>query len=209
MDRRDFVKLLGFGSAVVPTEVKGEIVPQTLSVSDPASLDRIWWDIAEEWLYAGVQIPKNSMQSEYTLFQEVLGMPRLDGTYTDTTWTNMVRAGELPPPTVYGIQKIGVCFDPRTEPALRSTFVGRYVLTVWIGQKRYFRAPLSAMFSVGEPSLEVNPVFPVKGAIGLELPIVIPSMMSFHVTLEGQPIQPHGRLKLWAYFVGRHARAVQ
>jgi hypothetical protein len=93
----------------------------------------------------------------------------------------------------------------------RSRFIESSSVEVWLGQKNYFRAPLSAMFAVGEPKgAGPFPEFPVKGMIDImPLPLIIADQMSFWGQIVTKPYDYKSTMRMWLVYEGLHARGVQ
>lgn len=212
-DRRSFLKLFGVSTAAVATAEGVEVVS---SPDAPAQFE--WdahrplfrhgtlFDVRPQSLYHRIDIPKNSMQACYQGFSTFRGMDN------DLTITNMVRANCLPEPNSFQVQKFGIVFSPKTEPALRSAFLDRYMVRFAIAQKTYFEGPLSFIFStVGEPDREKG--FTTLPDIGLAdisaVPLIISDEVTFRAEIIGTPIQTHGKLIFWIVLQGIMARAVQ
>jgi hypothetical protein len=221
--RRGFLKLFGVSSAaivVAPSVANAEPTIEVLK-ADEASISeqqrtieqtfpQIHYrndvlDVRDEPLWSRLRIEPNSMRRQYQLFQEAIGPDcGLDK-------TNMHRAGCLVAPEMYCIKKIGFVFSPKTIPALRSAFIDRYTMHLFLGHKRYWEAPLSTVFSVGEPDRDEKgfATLPDAGFATLEIPLVIEQELYFCLELVGEPIHPCGKVTGWAVFKGLHAVGVQ
>jgi hypothetical protein len=208
-DRRSFLKLFGLSSAAIATvDAHGETV-----IEQHRDVPVTGGPIAEKereletlksynlfrtgWLYSALEIPRNSMRSSY---------PNLFG-YSDyfssgdtvrrptLADTNMERPGSLPMPEMFAVRRIGVLFSGTTLPALRAAFAERYTLSFYVGSRRYWEAPIASMFGVGEIE---NIDRSALGFVNLEIPLIIPSGQQFNAMIQGTPLSPHGRIRLWA-----------
>ncbi len=218
-DRRGFLKLFGLSSAAIaaaPAVANAEPTVEIVKADPPplpeppkgmGTMFRMpppyrqdMMNVVNEPLWSRVRIERNEMQAEYKLF----GGPNHD----DNDWaeTNLSRANALLSPEMYAIQKIGFVFSPGTIPALRSAFIDRYMLTLWLGRKRYWEAPLSMCFSIGEPDREKGfATLPDAGFVELDIPLVIENELYFKLQLTGKPIHPCGKITAWGVFKGLHA----
>jgi hypothetical protein len=221
-DRRRFLKLFGVSTAAIaaaPAMLDAEPTVEVISSGAPEPLplaraDQSWpanfcpetclLDVRDEPLWSQLRVEQNAMKDRYVLFQEHLG--------NDVTLaqTNMELSGTLMNPEMYCIKKIGFVFSPSTIPALRSAFINRYTLALWLGRKRYWEAPLASVFSVGEPDREKGfATLPDDGFMTLDIPLVIDQGLYFNLEVVGKPIHPCGKLTGWALFKGLHAVGIQ
>ncbi len=235
-DRRGFLKLFGLTSAAfvaadasasappvdIVTAAPAELaaMPSPHSVQSFATLNRIhrpWspsvMDLRDEPLWGRVRIERNSMLDTYRIFQ---GPNCGNGGY-DPSETNIDQPGSLLSPQAFCIKKIGFVFSPQTLPALRSAFIDRYALRLYLGQKRFWEAPLSMVFSVGEPTPD-NPgpdgnlgfqTLPDAGFVSLAIPLILESGYYFNLELVGTPIHPCGKITAWGVFKGLHVVGIQ
>jgi len=125
--------------------------------------------------------------------------------------TNLYQACRLYAPESFAIKQVGVDFSPTCDPKDRCRFIDHSAVEVWIGQKNYFRAPLSQMFGVGEPSWQRPfPEFPVKGMIDLlPLPLIIEHQLHFWGQIVTKPWNYSKRIRCWLVYEGLHARGMQ
>jgi hypothetical protein len=207
-DRRGFLKLFGLSSAAVASATAKEPSIETFESEAPlAPPQRDYGDylnVVSEPLWSQLRIEPNTMKSVYSLFQD----PRVDGSLAET---NMLMHGQLPMPEAYSIDKIGFVFSPTTIPALRSAFIDRYALGLFLGNKRYWQAPLSTIFSVADPSRDEKgfATLPDEGFAKLDIPLVIEAGVYFNLTVIGKPIYPCGKIIGWGVFKGLHAYGIQ
>ena len=87
-------------------------------------------------------------------------------------------------------------------------------MDLWLGQKTYWRSPVSHLFCVGEVGVNekdrVNPEVPMQYMHELEIPLIIQDQMSFRVGLTGtEYFRPEHRMKMWSVLSGLHARGIQ
>ena len=123
--------------------------------------------------------------------------------------TNMFQAGRLDPPRAFASQRLGVVFSPKCDAASRSELINNYSVSMWIGQKQFFRAPMSEMFSVGEPTNKQFPELPVQGMVDVRpLPLIMQYGYNFHAEIVGKPFKS-GYIKMWVVYDGLDARVVQ
>jgi hypothetical protein len=115
---------------------------------------------------------------------------------------------------VFGFNRVGVFVSPGVACRLWAAFAERATLEIMVEQKVYFRAPLAALFDVRELSQD-DGLYTVsadllRGAVRLDLPVVIPAGMQFsgYLTVR-DPFAVHGKIKLWAYLAGRSSRSAQ
>jgi hypothetical protein len=220
-DRRGFLKLFGLSTAAIvaaPVAADAEPTVEVIKSESPAPevaahgfepyFDRehtMLMDVRDEPLWSALRIEPNSMRSRYKLFQDV-GQDGL--TLGDT---NMLRPGALPAPEMYCIKQIGFVFSPKTIPGLRSAFIDRYALSLHLGRKRYWEAPLSTVFSVAEPERDEKgfATLPDAGFATLEIPLVIEQELYFSLEVIGKPIHPCGKILGWGVFRGLHAVGIQ
>jgi hypothetical protein len=218
--RRGFLKLFGVSSAAIaiaPSVANAEPSVEVVMapIQEPAPLSGVFLqptrdyrhglDVQSGSLYSRLRIEPNSMLSRYQLFQEGMG----EGcTLADT---NMHIPGALIQPEMYCIKQIGFVFSPKTIPGLRSAFIDRYALSLHLGRKQYWEAPLSTVFSVGEPDRDEKgfATLPDAGFATLEIPLVIEAGLYFSLDLIGKPIHPCGKITGWGVFKGLHARGIQ
>jgi hypothetical protein len=211
-DRRDFLKLFGLSSAAVaiaegsaseiemvsaPSPVPLPIVSQTAAFMKQSPHNT--YDVRDEPLYSVVHTERNAMKEDYRFFacsgQDTLAE------------TNLCQSNRLMNPEAYCVKQIGFVFSPLTLPALRSAFIDRYALSVGVGRKPYFTAPLALLFSVAdvEPDRENGfAKFPDEGFVKLEIPLIFAPGVYFWAQLIGKPIHPCGKLTGWAVFKGLH-----
>lgn len=232
-DRRTLLKVFGLGAAVAPvlhgdTE-RMEFVEDLQPAPDVASRRLApyeYLDVVHNHLYSALDIGKQRVssslivgpsgepievrvpnaQSSYLLFSYGVGespgeLGHRTATYSDT---NLHQRMRLDAPESYAVSRVGVLFSPATSPRVRESFAERYVFTLWIGKKQYFRAPVASMFAVGEIEATESPA---AGFISLEVPIIIANQFSFYVELQGEPNEAD-ELKLWAVLGNLHARGV-
>lgn len=218
-DRRSFLKLFGVSTAAiaaVPTLANAEPTVEVVKAEFPHTQTTIqptfpqlhyrndFMDVRDEPLWSQLRIEQNSMQERYQLFQDTLGF---DCTLAQT---NMLQHGQLPQPETYCIKQIGFVFSPKTIPALRSAFIERYTLQLFLGRKRYWEAPLATVFSIGEPDRDKGFAnFPDIGFVTLEIPLVIEAGLYFCLNVSGKPIHPCGKITGWGVFKGLHAVGIQ
>lgn len=227
-DRRDFLKLFGLGTAaiatvdplpgakaaapgdanmVVETIPPAEISPvQAFQGSVEARAVPNLLQVCDAMLWSQLEVERNDMLETYSLFQEPLGLRR------DLAKTNMEHAGMLPAPSMFCIKQIGFFFSAKTIPALRSAFVDRYVLSLTLGRKTYWQAPLASLFAVRTPASEDAAEFaslPDAAFAALEIPLIIGVGMNFKLEAIGSPMRPCGTLKGWGVFKGLLARGIQ
>lgn len=222
-DRRSFLRLFGASTAAVatvegietvsaptaPAEFQSDQNFRGIAGSDWACR-AIAFEVRPEVLYQRIDIDKNAMPGRFDVFSISLGMPTGDG-YADYTVTNLQKPNCLPMPNAFQVRKLGVVFSPKSEPGLRSAFLDRYEMCFRVQQKTYWRAPLSFMFSVGEPERQRGfTTLPDKGLADIgEIPLILTDEITFHAELYGKPIHPCGRLKFWVVAEGLMARAIQ
>jgi hypothetical protein len=221
--RRGFLKLFGVSTAAIvaaPTVIDAEPTVEVIKAEpeipeqpiegtwrNPRLHDDpyMYLDVRDEPLWSQLRIEPNSMLGHYRLFQQT----GADGLTRGET--NMLEAGKLPAPEKYCIKQIGFVFSPKTIPGLRSAFIDRYALSLNLGRKRYWEAPLSTVFSVAEPERDAKgfATLPDAGFATLEIPLVIEHELYFSLELIGKPIHPCGKVLGWGVFKGLHAVGVQ
>jgi hypothetical protein len=215
-DRRGFLKLFGLSTAAVAAvpAIGADPTIEVVTADTPAITPNpfvpgrapvfqgLEYCVRDEPLWSMVKIEPNSMRVRYQLFQQP-GETMAE--------SNMRMGGMLPMPEMYSIRQIGFVFSPQTIPALRSAFIDRYALALWLGRKTYWEAPLSTVFSVGEPDRDKNgfATLPDAGFATLDIPLVIEQSLFFCLELIGKPIHPCGKLKGWGVFRGLHAVGIQ
>lgn len=232
--RRDLLKLFGLGAAIVPAVASAggvEMVTATPAelAAFPTGPGNFWFpdlEIVADWMYSKATVPKNQLPSEIPFFAHALGTPIVDelgrAGWADIANTNVWRANQLPPPCHFAIESLGVIFSPLVEPGLRSVFSERYAIELMLGNKTYFRAPIAACFDVSESRTGIGasvdpvegqdanrvkyPVTALRASIPLNVPIVLEPLQEFSVRAVGTPFRPSGKLSLWVYLQGRHAR---
>jgi hypothetical protein len=225
-DRRGFLKLFGVSTAAIvaaPIAADAEPTVEVMKTETPATpqselIERTWrnprlhegpygynLDVRDEPLWSALRIEPNSMVGSYKLFQQT----GADGLTLGET--NMLQAGKLPAPEMYCIKQIGFVFSPKTIPGLRSAFIDRYALSLYLGRKRYWESPLSTVFSVAEPERDAKgfATLPDAGFATLEIPLVIEHELYFSLELIGKPIHPCGKILGWGVFRGLHAVGIQ
>lgn len=220
--RRGFLKLFGVSTAAMvaaPVSADAEPAIEVVEVAKaepplssagfgPYELGKIpngyMLDVRDEPLWSQLRIEPNSMLSSYKLFQQA----GAGCTYAET---NMHIPGALINPEMYCIKQIGFVFSPQTIPALRSAFIDRYSLALYLGRKRYWEAPLSTVFSVAEPERDAKgfATLPDAGFATLEIPLVIEAGLYFSLDVIGKPIHPCGKILGWGVFRGLHAVGIQ
>ena len=179
--RRGFLKMFGVSTAAIvaapitaDAEPTVEVVKTDEQIAPKDDFNFLrpihradMMDVRDEPLWSSLRIEPNSMMERYSLFQQTAQ----DGFSLGET--NMHIPGSLIQPEAYCIKEIGFVFSPKTIPALRSAFIDRYALELRIGQKRYWHAPLSTVFSVGEPERDTKgfATLPDAGFASLEIPL--------------------------------------
>jgi hypothetical protein len=219
-DRRSFLKRLGLGAAIIPNTV-GDAGADRSAAAETVRAPEceipesgFLTELTSDWLYSGLVIPRNSMRDSYYLFADALGHAAPAGGQVDLSLTNMLRPCQLPPPHVFAFNRVGVFVSPGVACRLWAAFAERATLEIQVGQKVYFRAPLAALFDVRELSQD-DGLYTVsadllRGAMRLDLPVVIPAGMQFSGSLYvREPFAVHGKIKLWAYLAGRSSRGLQ
>lgn len=218
-DRRSFLKRLGLGAAVIPNTLEGadrSAAAETARAPECEIPDSgFLTELTSDWLYSGLVIPKNSMRNCYYLFADALGHAApAGGGQVGLELTNMLRPCQLPPPHVFAFNRVGVFVSPAVPVRLWAAFAERAVLEICVEQKIYFRSPLAALFDVHEISQD-DGLYKVsaerlRGALSLDLPVVIPAGMQFsgHLSIR-EPLPVHAKIKLWAYLAGRSSRSAQ
>lgn len=228
--RRDFLKVFGLTSAVavnVSTDKGAEFEkvtaeePITPLTHEPFFNRRSAYDVVDGQLYSSLEIDGgeeliNGYSSQFFSYGLLgpSGSSMLGGRWANLNDTNLSNAFRLDVPEMFAIKRIGLVFSPSCDPKDRSALVDSFAISLWLGQKCYFRMSTANLFSVGKPSIKetnrINPEFPVKYMHGLELPVVIETMLHFYVQLEGGSyFRPEHRMKMWAVLEGSHARGVQ
>jgi len=190
------------------------------------------YEIVPAWLYSQMVIDKNELREFIPFFGHAIGttLPVGAGNASALGWanisnTNMYRANQLPPPSYFLVEGIGVVFSPLVEPGLRSVFAERYTAELRVDDKIFFHAPVAMMFDVAERAGEIGPGeewpegrgdkvcaarYPVtayRGCVPLDPPLILEPLRQFGVSLVGRPFRPSGKLSLWVYLKGRHARS--
>jgi hypothetical protein len=224
-NRRNFLKALGVGAAIVPTVNGHELVkvdavgpvpapqfPATEFLSAP-QLGGFQGVVTSDWLYSMVEIERNQMQSRIVFFGDSVGAPRANGKgYSTLTHTNLCRGFQLPPPEMFLVQRLGLIFPATTVPGLRSFFTDCYAADLQLGDTILFRAPVASMFCTLDPATFADGRYPgaaLRGSVELDIPVLIESLQQFSFYLSGTPIPVHGKVKVWAYLAGRHLRPRQ
>ena len=228
--RRDFLKVFGLSSAIavnVSTDKGAEFEKVTakepiLSLTNPAlgRLNGGDYSVVDGQLYSSLEIDGekelidcySSQFFSYGLGPN--GSSLLGGRWANLNDTNLFNAFRLDAPEMFAVKHIGLVFSPSCNPKDRSELVDSFTISLWLGQRCFFRMPTANLFSVGEPNVKeinrINPEFPVKYMHQLELPVVIDTMAHFYVQLEGGSyFRPEHRMKMWAVLDGLHARGIQ
>lgn len=144
-------------------------------------------------------------KARYELFSYAIGHPTGFGTEATQADTNLYLPMRLECPEHFAISIIGVLFAPSVDPAMRNSFAERYAVKLWIGRKCYWTSPVAALFAVGEIDKLDGPAM---GFAALKVPVILPPMMDFWVSLEGNP-QESDELSLWAVLGELRANGVQ
>lgn len=214
-DRRSFLKRLGLGAAIVPNTLEGADRSAAAEVVHAREFERPDVETGElisSWLYSGLVIPKNSMRDSYSFFCDSLGAAAPHGGQVGLDLTNMLRSGQLPPPEVFAISRVGVFVSPATQCQLWGVFAERSVLEIQVENKVYFQGPVASLFGTERPHGDLYTVSAehLRGAITLPLPVVIPTYGSFRAMLYvREPLRVHAKIKMWVYLAGRSSRSVQ
>jgi hypothetical protein len=211
-DRRRFLKLFGVSTAAIaaaPAIANAEPIVEVLKAEAVSGLIPNYrldmMDVRDEPLWSRLRVERNEMRESYSLFSGPDHSMR-EGLID----TNLDIPNALIQPEAYCIQKIGFVFSPSTIPVLRSAFIERYTLTVNLGRKRYWEAPLAMCFSIGEPDREKGfATLPDDGFMSLEIPLIIEAGLYFCLGVVGKPIHPCGKLTGWGVFKGLHAVGIQ
>ena len=211
-DRRGFLHIFGISSAVVASGT--EVTKEALAEVGPiVALDRRGlprdlpypqfprYDVVREALYSKLEIPKNTMRKQHSVFDFVGygGDPRkgLCDTNLDMPYT-------LAAPECFCVQRIGIVFSSTTEPKLRDVFAERFAFRFVMGQKAYLTAPIAHAMAVSD-SYSTKLLFDIS-----KLPLIITHGYHFRVDLLSErPLMPHGKIVLWAVLDGMRARGVQ
>ena len=216
--RRDFLKLFGVTAAAIPAvSVAGETVeihkdPSVEPLGNLAKRYEDHFDVQRAQLYSALEITGGRPRSQFRFFDyglgTVLDWKRGNATIADT---NMSRAGCLCVPESFLVENVGVTFSPASDAKERSRFIEASVLTVWLQQKAYWRAPVASLFSVGErrKASQINPEFPVSAIATLDIPLILHPDMYFAVEIDAPKFYPEMPLRMWAVLEGKHARAFQ
>jgi hypothetical protein len=212
-DRRDFLKVFGVSSAAV---VGAAGMPEVIRADTGAPLAppplpghhedvkkwemRDYMSVVSGLLYDRIDIPKNGLKSQHTFFQS--GWQQNHG----PEYTNVMCQGRLDAPEMFKVCKVGVTFSPGISPELRDAIIRRYAVTLWLGQKYYFRAPMVEAFGPANS----DPTVDFKTLFTLDLPLIIASDHNFWLdisTSDPLPISP--KVSLWGVLHGQHARGVE
>ena len=220
-DRRNFLKIFGLGTAVVASAKSIEKVEQSPEEVEPlitagAKFNRALtqkapfaWpnsrshDVVSETLYSKLTIPKNTMESRYTLYDYAVGIPHTDGVH-DLSDTNSYMPRRLCAPEYFCVKQLGIVFSSTTKRMLQYVFAERFSFSLWLHQKRYFQSPIAFAALRGD-KFAPSAMFDIS-----DLPLIIPYDYQFHVELTtSRPIMPHGKIVLWSVLGGLMARGIQ
>lgn len=217
-DRRNFLKIFGVTAAAVPAvslageemHVENEVTAKPIT---PPYIDSShMYDVQSAQLYSAIETNDGRPVSRLQFFSYGCGDPVDWKPFHRASLadTNMHRAGALVQPEKFCVEEIGLVFSPASNAAERSRFIASAALTVWIGQKAYWRSPVAALFSVGEQraTSRSNPEFPITGMASLSLPLILHPDCSFHTEVDAPGFYPEAPLRMWAVLQGKHARGI-
>lgn len=216
-DRRRFLKMFGVTTAAIGattlngTEIE-KVTDQTVTplVIDPEHI----MDVRHEPLYSALVLDPGWPKERHQFFGYSLGMANPYATpwvsssdpYIRYSETNMQMANRLSAPRLYCVKRIGVLFSPTSDRLDRVNFIENASLSLWMGQKRYWRGPLAMAHGIGIMDRHSN--VPASAMAELDVPLIITTEMRFYAELDVSQFQIKNRIKLWAVLDGLHALEV-
>jgi hypothetical protein len=203
-ERRDFLKLMGIGSAFV----KGASGKELVKLNEPVepvltSGNSASWiqcmDVVSSVLYDKLVIESGGLETFHRFFNR--GWEHKRGPED----TNVYNMGHLEAPEIFSVNKIGVTFSPGTSSEVMNALLRNYTLSFGLGNKYYFRAPLVEAF--GFPNSD--PTVDFKTLFTLDIPIIFSHEDRFFMEIMGTPPVLWSDVCMWGVLHGRMARGIQ
>ena len=146
-----------------------------------------------DWL---IEPPGTETLPSYQLFGIPLGCPDRAGYTKDHSRTNMQRANSLPAPQGFITRSLH-CYYSRMGEMDRAIFREKYVVQLWILDKKFYEAPLITLPDQGivfpwvTKADEISPLSQIPEEPGnfASIPRYLPSMAYFKVQLVGEPFK--------------------
>lgn len=209
-DRRNFLKLLGLGSAAV-VGASGEVEVVHSDRTNPLPVPKVAGRTYDKEKWEG---PMRDVVS--AVLYDRLDVSKFEKSlrFFDRGWannrgpeeTNVYSAMKLDPPTLFQANAIGITFGLNSNPKNIGRILDSYKLHLWLGQKHYADVPLVEAF--GPPNSD--PTAPFKTLFKMDLPIVIAYDHAFHLELVGSvPYVDEPEVTMWGVMHGRMARGIQ
>lgn len=213
--RRDILKLFGlstaaFGSQTLTETVIEQVTDPTVQPLRPPQFipqQGMALDVRRGCLYSAQEFSETGHVIQFFEYDRTTPW----GTQVTYADTNLYQAGRLDAPECFAILKVGCVFSPACDPEDVARFIDQSTLAVWIGQKNFYRKPLSSVFSIGNPSADLPfPKFPVEGMADIStLPLIIEHGISFFGQISTKPQKFNKRVRMWMVYEGLHGRGIQ
>jgi hypothetical protein len=142
------------------------------------------------------ELPRSVTQERYRLYTNPVGPER------DFSDTNMVADGTLRPPFFFCGTSVHCLYGSMTNREIEE-FRERYVLSLWVLEKRIWNSPLAAIPRHGMLlPMDLRKAFketftgaPRQPNEFGDFPIILPPLMPFRMELEGKPLAVESGLK--------------